>query len=117
LIKGLNWLRRGSGWGLLSEHFTEPWASTEDAKFLDKVSEAPCFVELEVRILLGVRKHVSFAGRLTEDCFRLLCCWEAEEELYEGVSKVSGLAIWSVNCEWYSSLPLGEVSLFCKSVE
>jgi hypothetical protein len=31
--------------------------------------------------------------------------------------KVSGLATWSENCEWYSSLPLGAVlSLFCESV-
>jgi len=32
-------------------------------------------------------------------------------------SKVSGLAAWSENCKWYSSLPLGAVvSLFCESV-
>jgi hypothetical protein len=31
--------------------------------------------------------------------------------------KVSGLASWSENCKWYSSLPLGAVvSLFCVSV-
>jgi hypothetical protein len=31
--------------------------------------------------------------------------------------KVSGLAAWSKNCKWYSSLPLGAVvSLFCESV-
>jgi hypothetical protein len=31
--------------------------------------------------------------------------------------KVSGLAVWSENCKWYSSLPLGAVvSLFCESV-
>jgi hypothetical protein len=30
---------------------------------------------------------------------------------------VSGLAAWSKNFKWYSSLPLGEVvSLFCESV-
>jgi hypothetical protein len=30
--------------------------------------------------------------------------------------KVSGLATWSENCTWYSSLPLGAVvSLFCAS--
>jgi hypothetical protein len=29
--------------------------------------------------------------------------------------KVSGLAAWSENCKWYSSLPLGAVvSLFCE---
>jgi hypothetical protein len=29
--------------------------------------------------------------------------------------KVSGLATWSENCEWHSSLPLGTVlSLFCE---
>jgi hypothetical protein len=32
-------------------------------------------------------------------------------------SKVSGLAAWSENCEWYSSLPLrAVVSLFGESV-
>jgi hypothetical protein len=31
--------------------------------------------------------------------------------------KVSGLASWSENCKWYSTLPLGAVvSLFCESV-
>jgi hypothetical protein len=31
--------------------------------------------------------------------------------------KVSGLASWSENCKWYSSMPLGAVvSLFCESV-
>jgi len=31
--------------------------------------------------------------------------------------KVSGLANWSENCKWYSSLPLGAVvSLLCESV-
>jgi hypothetical protein len=31
--------------------------------------------------------------------------------------KVSRLAVWSENCKWYSSLPLGAVvSLFCESV-
>jgi hypothetical protein len=31
--------------------------------------------------------------------------------------KVSGLAAWIENCEWYSSLPIGAViSLFCESV-
>jgi hypothetical protein len=31
--------------------------------------------------------------------------------------KVSGLAAWSENCKWHSSLPLGAVvSLFCESV-
>jgi hypothetical protein len=31
--------------------------------------------------------------------------------------KISGLAAWSENYEWYSSLPLGAVvSLFCESV-
>jgi hypothetical protein len=31
--------------------------------------------------------------------------------------EVSGLAAWSGNCKWYSSLPLGAVvSLFCESV-
>jgi hypothetical protein len=32
-------------------------------------------------------------------------------------AKVSGLAAWSENCKWYSSLPLGAViSLFCVSL-
>jgi hypothetical protein len=31
--------------------------------------------------------------------------------------EVSGLAAWSDNCQWYSSLPLDAVvSLFCESV-
>jgi hypothetical protein len=36
---------------------------------------------------------------------------------YEGVPKVPGLAVWSENCKWYSSLPLcAVVSLLCESV-
>jgi len=31
--------------------------------------------------------------------------------------KVFGLAMWSKNCKWYSSLPLGAVAaLFCEPV-
>jgi hypothetical protein len=41
-------------------------------------------------------------------------CHEKYTRVY---SKVSGLAAWSENCKWYSSLPLGAViSLFCESV-
>jgi len=38
------------------------------------------------------------------------------EDVYRRVyPKVSGLATWNENCEWYSSLPLGAVvSLFCE---
>jgi hypothetical protein len=33
-------------------------------------------------------------------------------------TKVTGMAAWSENCKWYSSLPLGAVvSLFCESVK
>jgi len=36
---------------------------------------------------------------------------------YQMYPKVSGLAAWSENCKYYSSLPLGAVvSLFCESV-
>jgi hypothetical protein len=38
------------------------------------------------------------------------------KHIYEGDPKVFGLATWSENCKWYSSLPLGAVvSLFCES--
>jgi hypothetical protein len=48
------------------------------------------------------------------------CCLKAESKMFEkirimyvGVSKVSGLAAWSENCKWYSSVPLcAIVSLF-----
>jgi hypothetical protein len=41
-----------------------------------------------------------------------------EHTIYTRVCrKVSGLAAWSENCKWYSSLPLGAItSLFCESV-
>jgi hypothetical protein len=44
--------------------------------------------------------------------------FQSEEKHYTRVyPKVSGLAAWSENCKWYSSLPLGVVvSLFCESV-
>jgi len=32
---------------------------------------------------------------------------------YEGYPKVSGLAAWSENCKWYSSVPLGAVLSQC----
>jgi hypothetical protein len=38
-------------------------------------------------------------------------------DAYEGVSKIPGLAAWSENCKWYSSLTLDAVvSLFSESV-
>jgi hypothetical protein len=41
-------------------------------------------------------------------------CYEIYMKMYP---KVSGLATWSENCKWYSSLPLGAVVLlFCESV-
>jgi hypothetical protein len=37
--------------------------------------------------------------------------------LKKNIPEVSGLAAWSEDCKWYSSLPLGAVvSLFCESV-
>jgi hypothetical protein len=41
-----------------------------------------------------------------------------DDNLYTRVyPKVSGLAAWSENYKWYSSLPLGAlVSIFCESV-
>jgi hypothetical protein len=37
--------------------------------------------------------------------------------MYEGVPRSSGLATWSKNCKWYTSMPLATVvSLFCESV-
>jgi len=41
----------------------------------------------------------------------------SETTLTNVYPKVSGLAAWSENCKWYSSLALGAVvSLFCESV-
>jgi hypothetical protein len=38
------------------------------------------------------------------------------QAMYRMHPKVSGLAVWSKNCKWYSSLPLGAiVPLFCES--
>jgi diadenosine tetraphosphatase ApaH/serine/threonine PP2A family protein phosphatase len=40
--------------------------------------------------------------------------WEDNTRVYP---KVTGLAAWSENCEWYNYLPLGAfVVLFCESV-
>jgi len=40
-----------------------------------------------------------------------------ETVILRGYPKVSGLAAWSGNCKWYSSLILGAVvSLFCELV-
>jgi hypothetical protein len=45
---------------------------------------------------------------------KLCFIWNFYTRMYP---KVSGLAAWSENCKWYSSLPLGAVvSLFCASV-
>jgi hypothetical protein len=50
--------------------------------------------------------------------YKILIGKPKERERHRRVyPKVSGLAAWSENCKWYSSLPLGEVaSLFCESV-
>jgi hypothetical protein len=47
-----------------------------------------------------------------------ILCWMAISYVNTRVYlEVSGLAAWSENCKWYSSLPLGAcVSLFSKSV-
>jgi hypothetical protein len=71
--------------------------------------------------------HFSFPSLFLSDvvCIYLFCFvflgqlvkWDALQ--YTSVyQKVSGLAAWSENCKWYSSLPLGAVvsSLFCESV-
>jgi hypothetical protein len=49
------------------------------------------------------------------NCKHGLLCAAVSTRVYP---KVSGLAAWSENCKWYSSLPLGAVvSLFCESGE
>jgi len=34
-----------------------------------------------------------------------ISCTQPGLRLYEGATKFSGLAAWSENCKWYSSLP------------
>jgi hypothetical protein len=47
-------------------------------------------------------------------CHKLKYSWNLRRRVYP---KVSGMAAWSENCEWCSSLPLGAVVLlFCESV-
>jgi hypothetical protein len=54
------------------------------------------------KILLDSRKE-----------FGLEACAEITKHM-RVYPKVSGLAAWSENCKWYSSLPLGAV-VFCES--
>jgi hypothetical protein len=54
-----------------------------------------------------------------KNCDRCLICVSLtlREELTKVYPKVSGLAAWSENCKWYSSLPLGAViALLSESV-
>jgi hypothetical protein len=56
-------------------------------------------------------KFVAICEAFLDYCvmYHVLC----QSKMYEGVSKISGLAEWSEFCKWYSSLPLGAVvSLF-----
>jgi hypothetical protein len=63
----------------------------------------------------------------TTELSRICCCYtsltilESRAQIRQTYTKVypkvSGLAAWSDNCKWYSSLPLGVVvSLFCESI-
>jgi hypothetical protein len=59
-----------------------------------------------VHILLGIFHYLRFLGMIYVNY--------AYTRVYP---KVSGLAAWSENCKWYSSLPLGAVvSLFYELV-
>jgi hypothetical protein len=57
------------------------------------------------------------------NCMKFISSWSMLKMFIELTNtrvypKVSGLAAWSENCKWYSSLPLGAaVSLFCESVQ
>jgi hypothetical protein len=53
-----------------------------------------------------------FRYRLSPETFG---CTSVLVEISRANSKIFGLAVWSENCKWYSSLPLGAVvSLFCE---
>jgi hypothetical protein len=53
----------------------------------------------------------------TKDNFHVASYFDVKEKYRRVFRKVSGLAAWSENCKWYSSLPLGAVvSLFYESV-
>jgi hypothetical protein len=53
---------------------------------------------------------------LAASVFRVKCLVLGKRAYTRVYPKVSGLAVWSENCKWYSSLPLGAVVLlFCES--
>jgi len=72
-----------------------------------------------VKLELNVTK-VFVPLKLVQSYGDVICLLPSQEiniQIYENVSKVSGLAAWSKNCKWCSSLPLGTVvSLSYESV-
>jgi hypothetical protein len=77
-------------------------------------------VEREVLPLSGIEPRSSNLRIVTllTDLSRSTMWWDVNKSGDMRVyPKVCGLAAWSENCKWYSSVPLGAVvSLFCESV-
>jgi hypothetical protein len=69
----------------------------------------PCFLKIQLNVILSsapksFRLHILKYFKYNRDIIKTL-----REEHTRVYPKVSGLAAWSENCEWYSSLPLGAV--------
>jgi hypothetical protein len=109
---------------------------------LDTTVEAFVVVKIQVEVFWGVMPCSFVMGyqRFGGLCCQMYAAWPSEtlvsyhittrhddpDDLYFSsfklmhtrvYPKVSGLAAWSENCKWYSSLPLYAVTLlFCESV-
>jgi hypothetical protein len=82
---------------------------------LDSITNLIKKLQIHICNFIDIRNMKSYINDSVEGCQNLLnklSCTScmACERVYP---KVSGLAAWSENCKWYSSLPLGAVVSLC----
>jgi hypothetical protein len=98
--------------------------SCDESRLCNGYETRECYLELFLCVPSAINDRVQFQDNIYIYDSRCLYVWpkgEAAQALNKSCrrvySKVSGLAAWSENCKWYSSLPLGAVVLlFCESV-
>jgi hypothetical protein len=92
---------------------TNYWNLFYEFTFLSSTGK-DCEAYVIFRILFSVYQTINRLA-ITKNSYTTECSQGSKSiRVYP---KVSGLAAWSENCKWYSSLPLGAViSLFCESL-
>jgi hypothetical protein len=105
--------------------FTPPWRWKQYWTSTRRHNPEDLDPRTEIRLYFRLKCHSNWSMKFTFIFYRV-CYIEYRNshrvlDLKDGYTrvypKVSGLASWSVNCKWYSCLPIDAVvSLFCESV-